>query len=186
MVLNSAGVQSLAVFLGSVLRPVLFNIINDPDEDIEGTLSQFTDDTEWVGLLVLWRVMEDLTRGAGPLTYKQGRTVMKDMKVWDSLNCNDHGIMRFRILRRGSRTKAAASLLALGASHEELDDAMESSRDFGASEKALKHGLHAQKNVMCSIRTMDFQGVPEYKVWVFKAEALLPNHDSALVPHVFF
>lgn len=74
--------------------------------------------------------------------------------------------------------------------HEELYYAMESPMDFGASKRALKHGLHAQKNVMGSISTMDLQGVPVNMAWVFKAADLLPPHGggldrSSLVPQMF-
>lgn len=52
------------------------------------------------------QVIEELTRGDGPCTYKQGKTIMKDVEVWDRLDCRDHGMVVFRILRRGSRTKS--------------------------------------------------------------------------------
>lgn len=53
--------------------------------------------------------------------------------------------------------------------HKELYDAIENPMDFGASKRALKHGLHAQKNVIGSIRAMDLQGAPVSTAWVFKA-----------------
>ena len=43
--------------------------------------------------------------------------------------------------------------------HEELYDAMDNPMDFGASKRVLKHGLHAQKNVVGSMRTMELQDV---------------------------
>ena len=64
--------------------------------------------------------------------------------------------------------------------HEELYDTMDNSMDFGASKRALKHGLHAQKNVMGSIKTVELQGVPVNRAWDFKVAPLLLPHDSTL------
>lgn len=51
-------------------------------------------------------MIEKLTRGEGPCAYKEGQTIMKDLKVWDRVDCSDHGMMMFRSLRRGSRIKS--------------------------------------------------------------------------------
>lgn len=51
---------------------------------------------------------------------------------------------------------------------------------FGASKRALKHGLHTQKDVTGSIKTMELQGVPLNGAWDFQAAALLQPHDSTL------
>lgn len=36
---------------------------------------------------------------------------MKDVKVWDRLDCSDHGTVGFKILRRGSRIKIRIIIL---------------------------------------------------------------------------
>lgn len=101
-----------------------------------------------------------------------------------------HNFTALKMLLTRSSLKCVNAAWAM-AFHEELYDAMDNPMDLGASKRALKHGLCAQKNVMGSIRTMYLQDVPVNMAWVFKAADLLPPHGSALdrssfVPHMFF